>query len=378
MSDVSLSEAVIKLPHCPGTSSVAATHGLEVPAARAQGYCVNATALYKASLKNAMVEPTSAEKQGRVCLNNYTALGYIPYECSDATVSRSMNYWHGDYALSAAAAVLGDTATGAALKKRSDRWTTLFDPESKFFRTKHANGTFSATFDQYAWGPEPGYTEAGPWQYRFEVPYDPKALYSALQKAGVADPCDLIQQANVGSGAFHKGGYSSDIHEMTELAVNCWAQWELNNQPVWALEHMQVAFDTTVTGKCASQAQKWLRQSNSMLAASDAMYPGDEDNGSMGAWFIFNMLGIYPLSPASTAYVIGSPLFANVTLDVGAARPLSVTAANQAPDNVYVQALTWNGKPVAGVSMEYADLMQGGELHFTMGSKPAYLTHADL
>ena len=115
-----------------------------------------------------------------------------------------------------------------------------------------------------------------------------------------------------------------------------------------------------------------------MLDASDAMYPGDEDNGSMGAWFIFNMLGLYPLSPASTSYVIGSPLFANVTLDVGAARPIYVTAANQAPDNVYVQALTWNGKPVAGVSMEYADLMQGGELHFTMGSKPAYLTHADL
>ena len=40
------------------------------------------------------------------------------------------------------------------------------------------------------------------------------------------------------------------------------------------------------------------------------MYPGDEDNGSMGAWFIFNMLGIYPLSPASGYYVVGSPLFA--------------------------------------------------------------------
>ena len=66
------------------------------------------------------------------------------------------------------------------------------------------------------------------------------------------------------------------------------------------------------------------------------MYPGDEDNGSMGAWFIFNMLGLYPLSPGSDEYVLGSPLFANVTLDVGAAVPLTVQAKNQAPQNVYV------------------------------------------
>merc|ERR1739845_180774 len=109
-----------------------------------------------------------------------------------------------------------------------------------------------------------------------------------------------------------------------------------------ALQHMQVGFDTSVNGKCANQAQKWLRQSNSLLTGGADMYPGDEDNGSMGAWFIMNMLGIYPLSPASGNYVIGSPMFANVTLAVpGAPRPLTITAKNQSPSHVYVQGLTW-------------------------------------
>ena len=31
---------------------------------------------------------------GRVCLPQYEKLGYIPTSCSDAQVSRSMNYWH--------------------------------------------------------------------------------------------------------------------------------------------------------------------------------------------------------------------------------------------------------------------------------------------
>ena len=377
LSDVALSEAIVKLPHCAGTSSVAATHAREIPAfakSLSDGvdpYCVNASGLYTASRKNAFEMPGKKTVYGRVCLDNYTALGYIPLGCSDATVSRSMNYWHSDYALSVAATVLNKTAEASELLLRSEKWTTLFNPKTKFFQTKHPNGSFSANFDEFAWGPEPGFTEAGPWQYRFEVPYDPASLKAALINAGAADPCDLIQTANTMSSAFHMGGYGSEIHEMSEMAINCWGQWELNNQPVWALEHMQIGFDTSVTGKCANQAQKWLRQSNDMLSNSDEMYPGDEDNGSMGAWFIFNMLGLYPLSPASGDYVIGVPLFANVTLDVGAPTPLAVVATNQAPANVYVQSLTWNGKPVTGVTMKYADLMQGGVLQFAMGPSPA-------
>ena len=40
----------------------------------------------------------------------------------------------------------------------------------------------------------------------------------------------------------------------------------------------------------------------------------------------------------------------------------------------YVQSLTFNGKKVEGVEMKYSELMRGGELHFTMGPQPAYLT----
>jgi len=82
----------------------------------------------------------------------------------------------------------------------------------------------------------------------------------------------------------------------------------------------------------------------------------------MGAWYLFNALGLYPLSPASGEYVLGSPLFANVTLDVGAAQPLVISAINQAPNNVYVAGATWNGAAISGVSVKYSELMAGGVL----------------
>ena len=103
----------------------------------ALGYCVNATALYDASRENALVTPPKGSSEGRVCLDEYKQLGYIPQGCSDADVSRSMNYWHSDWALSQAATLLGTTTKdpdgysyaddAAVLGKRAKNWVKLLD-----------------------------------------------------------------------------------------------------------------------------------------------------------------------------------------------------------------------------------------------------------
>ena len=263
MSDVSMSEAIVKLPHC-GTARAATV-----------GYCVNASALYAASRQNAFVPPVGTP-EGRECLLEYAALGYVPSDGGcDAVVSRTLNYVHSDYAIAQAARVLGLAGDAATLSARASNWSKLLDPATGFLRARTAAGDFTPEFDEFAWGPGPGYTEAGPWQYRVEVPYDPQGLATALKGLGL-DACDIVQQANTMTSAFHAGGYGGIIHEMSEMAVNCWGQWELNNQPVWALQAMQLAFDTQVSGKCAQQAQFWLRQSNELFSPADDMFPGDE------------------------------------------------------------------------------------------------------
>ena len=76
-----------------------------------------------------------------------------------------------------------------------------------------------------------------------EVPYDPQALKAALAALGV-DACDVVQQANTLPPAFHLDGYGTQIHEEVEMALTCWSQWELDNQPVWAMQMMQVSHRT--------------------------------------------------------------------------------------------------------------------------------------
>src|ERR1700746_4239559 len=59
---------------------------------------------------------------------------------------------------------------------------------------------------------------------------------------------------------------------------------------------------------------------------------GNEDCGQMSAWYIFTALGFYPVNPASAQYMIGSPVFHRVALNLPNGKRFEVVAANNAPD----------------------------------------------
>ena len=57
-------------------------------------------------------------------------------------------------------------------------------------------------------------------------------------------------------------------------------------------------------------------------------YCGDEDNGQTSAWFVFSSLGFYPVAPVTGQYVIGSPLFEEVTIELSNGKELKINAKN--------------------------------------------------
>jgi putative alpha-1,2-mannosidase len=98
---------------------------------------------------------------------------------------------------------------------------------------------------------------------------------------------------------------------------------------------------------------------------------GNDDCGQTSAWFILSALGFYPVDPVSGVYVFGSPLFDRAEMQLGGARTLRIRAVGNAADRPYVQSVTWNDKPWTRNWIGHADLAQGGELVFTMGTKPS-------
>mmetsp|Transcript_23407 Transcript_23407/g.62541 ORF Transcript_23407/g.62541 Transcript_23407/m.62541 type:complete len:662 (+) Transcript_23407:3-1988(+) len=303
-------------------------------------------------------------------LDMYERHGYIPVGSVlgfDSEVSATLNYALADHSMSLAAEKLGKAADAAKLKNRSRTWRSLFDPSFKggFFRPRLSSGAWLDPFDELAWGGP--YTEASAWQYRFYAPHEPEAL---AELYGGDRMCHYLSEMMTGGegtdgpgAAYHKGSWGLH-HEQTEMTENCFGQYEHNNQPVWHVLYM------FAPAGCASAGQYWLRQATGRLYGPH-MYTGDEDNGSMSAWYVLSAIGIYQLTPGSSTYRLGSPMFRHLVLQLDNGRTLEILAQSNSPENVYVQAASLNGVPLKCLTVDYFELMKGGKLEFVMSSKPS-------
>jgi putative alpha-1,2-mannosidase len=100
--------------------------------------------------------------------------------------------------------------------------------------------------------------------------------------------------------------------------------------------------------------------------------PGNDDAGSMSAWYVWSALGLYPLSPGEARYVLGSPLFerATIRLNADGSRRFVIEAPGNAPDTPYVRAMTLNGEPFEGPWITHEQIMAGGTLVMEMSATP--------
>jgi putative alpha-1,2-mannosidase len=97
---------------------------------------------------------------------------------------------------------------------------------------------------------------------------------------------------------------------------------------------------------------------------------GNEDCGQMSAWFVFSALGFYPANPANGAFVFGSPLFDEVTIQLPAGKQFTVKALNNSEKNCFILTAKLNGRPYPYTFITYKEIMQGGSLEFEMGPQP--------
>lgn len=108
---------------------------------------------------------------------------------------------------------------------------------------------------------------------------------------------------------------------------------------------------------------RWLND-NMYTIAPDGV-PGNDDFGTMAAWFVWSSLGIYPQA-GSTRFIIGSPRW-NAYI---AQRNLTITVLNGGVDNIYVQQAAVNGKVLSSPFLEFSELLNS-VLTFTMGPQPS-------
>lgn len=102
--------------------------------------------------------------------------------------------------------------------------------------------------------------------------------------------------------------------------------------------------------------------------------PGNSDAGAMQTWLLWNMIGLYPVT-GQTTFLIHSPWFESLTIDLGDGKTLEVTTTGgdgTGDEKIYVQRLQVNGKNWRKNWLEWDDIFaEGGTLEFELGAEPS-------
>lgn len=318
--------------------------------------------LYEALLNGANNEgPMTAV--GRKGAPYYLELGYVPYDVGiNENAARTLEYAYDDFTIYQLAKKLNRPKKEIELyKQRSFNYKHLFDPSTGLMRGKNKDGKFQAPFNPFKWGD--AFTEGNSWHYTWSVFHDIEGLANLMggHRAFVTKLDSVFSLPPI----FDDSYYGGVIHEIREMQVANMGQYAHGNQPI---QHMIYLYN--YAGE-PWKTQYWARETmNRMYNPNADGYCGDEDNGQTSAWYVFSALGFYPVCPGTDQYVVGSPLFAKAEINLANGKTVKIAADNNSRANKYVQGLEVNSSRVTRNYLTHGELLEGANLHFTMGEQP--------
>ncbi len=324
-----------------------------------RGYSIDT--LYEAMKHGANNEGPSGT--GRKGVTFYNELGYVPYDVKiNENAARTLEYAYDDYCIAQIAKALHKPKEEIDLyTKRSQYYRNLFDTASKLMRGRNRDGSFQSPFNPFKWGD--AFTEGNSWHYSWSVFHDIEGLKQLM--GGNEQFVKMLDSIFVMPPVFDESYYNGVIHEIREMQIMNMGQYAHGNQPI---QHMLYLYN--YAGQ-PWKSQYWIRTAmNKLYKAVPDGYCGDEDNGQTSAWYVFAAMGFYPVCPATDQYVLGTPLFKKLTVQLENGKSIVLNAPANSADNYYIQAINWNGKAYNKNWISHSELQKGAELNFIMSSKP--------
>jgi predicted alpha-1,2-mannosidase len=310
---------------------------------------------YEGLKKHATTAGDPGKGFGRQGIEYYLRHNYLPANRVEQSVAETADAAYGDFCIGEVARVLGKEADAEMFHKRSQNWRHIFDTGTGFLRGKNENGSWLEPFDPFQWGSP--YEEGAAWQHRWDVPHDIPGLVELL--GGPERTAAILDEMLALPPKFGVGVYGQEIHEMSEMAAINFGQYSHNNQPVHHVLYIYAA-----AGR-PDRTRYWVRRVLSELYSSEK-FSGDEDTGSMAAWFILSSLGLYQLCPGKPEYTLGVPLFDRVVLHLPGDKSTVIAAQGQSPNGFYVSSVLLDEKPFDSPTLRHVDLIRGIRLEFRM------------
>ena len=296
---------------------------------------------YEAMLKSATTK--GADNLIRPDIDPYIEKGYIPLWyfsndlSGDNSVSHALEYCSADYAIAQLADSLGDKVRAKEFLKRSQSYRNYFCKEHGTLRPLTKDGEFLGDFDP-ATGKNfenvPGFHEASAWCYTFAVPHDIDGLTKLM------------------------GGKKGFINSLQGVFDN--DNYDPANEPDIVYAYLFSRF----------KGEEWRTQKevkkildNHYKNAPNGI-PGNDDTGTMSAWAVFSMMGIYPDCPGEPTYTLTTPVFdkVNITTPQG---EIEIVCNRPTADSHYIDNISLNGK-TNGYRITHKQLLDNARIEYKL------------
>ncbi len=281
-----------------------------------------------------------AQNRLRPDIDPYIERGYIPLGfytqdlAGDVSVSHALEYYVADAALARLADSLGHREEAKLFRNRSLGYKHYYDREFGTFRPLNDDGTFLSPFDPKAgenFSAAPGFHEGSAWNYTFFVPHDVEGLAKLM------------------------GGRKKFVEKLQRVFDEGW--YDPANEPDIAYAYLFSRFEGE-EWRTQSQTRRLLEKH--FTAAPDGI-PGNDDAGTMSAWAVFTMLGLYPDCPGEPYYTLTAPTFDRAEIDTEQG-----TLVIERYGEGYVRKMTLGGRPLTKYRIAHEELLGGGRLTFEL------------
>lgn len=297
----------------------------------------------------------SYAESDRFGLNHYRNNGYLSNEKEHESVSKTLEYAYDDWCIARFAKMIGNDTVYRQYIQRAQYYKNVFDPSTKHMRGK-IQGMWYTPFDPREINNF--YTEGNSWQYTFAVPQDVETLIRLHGgKKAFADKLNAL---------FTTSSHTTGRHQADVTGLI--GQYAHGNEPS---HHMAYLFNYV---GMPWRTQELVHKINTEFYpnAPDGLI-GNEDCGQMSAWYILSAIGFYPVCPGHGEYVLGTPLFDEVTINLENGKKFVVKRNNydkvKSKNAFYVSGTKLNGKLSTKSYLKHTDIMKGGVLEFTVSSK---------
>jgi predicted alpha-1,2-mannosidase len=291
--------------------------------------------------------PANKPYRGEAGMQWINTLHYVPNDKVDyGSVSQIQEDAIAYASLYRLAKALGKTAEAKTMYDRALYYRNVFDPDTRFFRPRNANGIWTPNFDPAE--EDHGFIEGSGWHYQWFAPADVAWVVNAVGRER------FNQRLTQFFDYEHPGWFGQYYNPYNETDLQAPFEFNFSGEP-WETQRV---------------VRRVLKEN---YPDTPDGIPGNDDCGEMSSWAVMSMMGLYSVDPASLAYELSSPVFPKVVINLSApykGKTFTIEASPDAQNMTYIQSVQLNGVAHARNWITFQDISNGGLMKVSLGQSP--------